>query len=216
MSTQSPTSSQAFQRLLEHPALWRVGNAARADVLLTGFAALDDSLPGGGWPRTGLIEILPDQVGSGELYLLLPLLAALTCKERARWCTWVTPPYEPYAPALAAHGLALDKMLMVRTRESFWAVEQALASGASDIALGWIGCMDTRGTRRLQLAAERGRALGVLFRSPRAAREPSHAVLRIQVEQDDAGIRLRMLKSRGGRQGWLPLSWGELHAPEEW
>ena len=45
-------------RLLEHPAIWRGRSAARAESLPTGFGAIDSCLPGGGWPRTGLIEIL--------------------------------------------------------------------------------------------------------------------------------------------------------------
>jgi hypothetical protein len=209
-------SSPAHTRLLEHPAIWRVGHSAHPGVTPTGIPPLDDCLPGGGWPRSGLIEILTERVGSGELYLLLPLLVALTRRPQARWCTWVTPPHEPYAPALARHGLMLEKMLMVRTTQVLWAFEQALGSGASDIALAWPKRLIARDTRRLQLAAERGRALGVLFREQRVAREASHAALRMQVEQGDAGIRLRLLKSRGGRQGWIPLSWNELRAPEEW
>ena len=45
-------------RLLEHPAIWRGRSAARTETLPTGFDALDECLPGRGWPRTGLTEIL--------------------------------------------------------------------------------------------------------------------------------------------------------------
>src|SRR5262249_61207439 len=65
-------------RLLEHPAIWRGTSVARTEVLPTGFSALDDRLPGGGWPRSGLIEILVSRFGVGELTLLLPALAAMT------------------------------------------------------------------------------------------------------------------------------------------
>src|SRR5882757_3608875 len=92
-------------RLLEHPAIWRGTSVARAEVLSSGFAALDERLPGGGWPRSGLIEILVSRLGVGELTLLLPLLAALTSGPQARSCVWVAPPFEPFAPALAAHGV---------------------------------------------------------------------------------------------------------------
>jgi hypothetical protein len=101
-------------RLLEHPAIWRGRSAARAEVLPTGCVAFDACLPGGGWPRTGLIEILVPRFGVGELYLLFPALAALTRRPGARWCVWVAPPLEPYAPALSAHGAALERMLVVR------------------------------------------------------------------------------------------------------
>ena len=101
-------------RLLEHPAIWRGRSAARAEVLPTGCAAFDACLPGRGWPRTGLIEILVSRFGVGELYLLFPALAALTRRPAARWCVWVAPPLEPYAPALSAHGAVLERMLVVR------------------------------------------------------------------------------------------------------
>ena len=220
-------------RLLEHPAIWRGRSAARrVEVLPTGYAALDACLPGGGWPRTGLIEILVPRFGVGEIYLLLPALAALTRRPAARWCVWVAPPLEPYAPALIAHGAAIERMLVVRAPaggslagrsvapEALWAFEQTLGSGASDIALAWAartgaaaavtspaGSPRPRGIRRLHLAAERGKTLGVLFRPHRAAEESSAAILRVAVEAKGAGARVTLLKSRGGARGSIDLSW---------
>ena len=195
-------------RLLEHPAIWRGRSAAPVESLPTGYGALDPCLPGGGWPRTGLIEILVSRFGVGELYLLLPALAALTRRPLARWCVWITPPLEPYAPALAAHGADLERMLVVRAPEALWAFEQTLGSGASDIALAWAARNPpSRAVRRLQLAAERGRTLGVLFRPRRAARESSAAVLRMVVEPKAGGARVTLLKSRGGARGSIDLEW---------
>jgi len=67
--------------------------------------------------------------------------------------------------------------------------------------------------RRLQLATQRGRTLAFLLRpwSVRAAQEPSHALLRLGVEPhchgNRTGVRLSILKSRGGAQGqwWMAL-----------
>ncbi len=195
-------------RLLEHPAIWRGRSAAPVESLPTGYGALDPCLPGGGWPRTGLIEILVSRFGVGELYLLLPMLAALTRQPLARWCVWISPPLEPYAPALAAHGANLERMLVVRAPEALWAFEQTLGSGASDIALAWaVRNPPARAVRRLQLAAERGRTLGVLFRPRRAARESSAAVLRVVVEPEARGARVTLLKSRGGARGSVDVEW---------
>ena len=231
-------------RLLEHPAIWRGRSAARAEVLPTGYAAFDACLPGGGWPRTGLIEILVSRFGVGELYLLFPALAALTCRPAARWCVWVAPPLEPYAPALNAHGATLERMLVVRpsgdrgvsegtpsggqrgrpsgqrgnpqrgnpqrgrASEPLWAFEQTLGSGASDITLAWAARSPrARALRRLQLAAERGKTLGVLFRPLRAAQESSAAVLRLAVEPKPGGARVTLLKSRGGARGSIEVVW---------
>lgn len=194
-------------RLLEHPAIWRGRGAARREALPSDFAALDEWLPGGGWPRAGLIEILAARFGSGELYLLLPALAALTRAAAARWCVWVAPPLMPFAPALAAAGIALDRVAVVGGARPLWAFEQVLGSGACDAALAWGGQPKPRELRRLQLAAERGRTLGVLFRPRRAARETSPAVLRLGLTPLAAGVRVTLLKGRGAVRSTIELSW---------
>jgi hypothetical protein len=206
-------------RLLEHPAIWRGRSAAQRAGLPTGFATLDEYLPDNGWPRTGLIEILVSRFGSGELTLLVPALSALTRAAAARWCVWVAPPLVPFAPALASCGVVLDRVAVVggarsarqdagfRGTPGLWALEQTLGSGACDAVLGWVRQVKSRDIRRLQLAAERGRTLGVLFRPRRAAREASAAVLRLSVEPLAAGVRLTILKGRSAHRDALDLSW---------
>ena len=219
---------QQLAELLAHPSVWRGRSRAALETFPTGFAALDAGLPGGGWPRHGLIEILTPRPGVGELYLLLPALAALSRAMPARWCTWVSPPHEPFAPALQAHGVALERMLLVRTLSSpsgarnsqrrrgdgdmsLWALEQALRSGACEIALAWLPRVSPRGIRRLQLAAEQGRALGVLYRSQHFAHVASPAMLRVLLdpiaEPGRQGARVRLLKSRGGSREPIELTW---------
>ncbi len=202
-------------RLLEHPAIWRGTSVARTEVLSSGFDALDERLPGGGWPRSGLIEILAPRFGVGELTLFLPLLRALTSAPTARSAVWVAPPFEPFAPALAAHGVALERILVVRVPDApgggaLWAFEQSLASGACDFVMTWAKRPRAKEIRRLQLAAEQGRCLGVLFRPLRAARESSHALLRMSVEPSVRGVRINLLKSKGGLRGAVEL---DLTAP---
>jgi protein ImuA len=216
-----PPDDPRLARLLEHPALWRGRNAAHSTTVPTGFAALDATLPGGGWPQVGLVEILISRLGVGELYLILPALASLTQRLEARWCAWIAPrepiaemgsrarlPLEPFAPALAAHGLNLPRVLVARTESPLWACEQALRSGACDAAVAWMQRVPVRALRRLQLAAERGRTVAFLFRglSTRAVREPSAAVLRITVQPVREGARISILKSRGSPRGAICLS----------
>src|SRR6187549_3403119 len=177
-----PATDQQLSELLAHPSVWRGRSRAATETFPTGFAALDAGLPGGGWARHGLVEILTPQPGVGELYLLWRVLAALSRLAPARWCTWVSPPHEPFAPALAAHGVAVDRMLIVRTHLPLWAHEQALRSGACEVALAWLPRASPRAVRRLQLAAEQGRALGVLYRSQKYASEASPAMLRVLLE----------------------------------
>lgn len=211
-----PATDQQLAELLAHPSVWRGRSRATLEILPTGFAALDAALPGGGWPRHGLVEVLTPQLGVGELYLLLPALAALSRRDPARWCTWVSPPHEPFAPALEAHGVALDRMLIVRTHLPLWAQEQALRSGTCEMVLGWLTRVTPRAIRRLQLAAEQGRALGVLYRSLHSAAEASPAMLRMVLEplagQGGRGARVTLLKSRGGSREPVDLRWADAAA----
>ena len=165
-----------LEQLLAHPALWRAGSAARGAVWPSGFAPLDAGLPGGGWPRSGLIEILPMRFGQGELQLLLPALASITRRSEARWCIWVAPPLQPFAPALVAAGVALSRLLIVRAPmrgrrpTSLWAFEQALGSGAcesragrSGVPRGCTGCTGGRTARRgRRSGANRSSVFGAL------------------------------------------------------
>jgi hypothetical protein len=207
----STAHHKQLQELLAHPSVWRGRSRAAIPTLSTGFAALDAGLPGGGWPRHGLIEVLTPHPGVGELYLLLPALAALSRLSPDRWCTWVSPPHEPFAPALEAHGVELSRMLVVRTHLPLWAHEQALKSGATSLAMAWLPRASARAIRRLQLAAEQGRALGVLYRSQHFAGEASPAMLRLLLEPmvrgGRQGARVVLLKSRGGSREPIDLEW---------
>lgn len=200
-------TSSALTELLRHPALWRGRSAARIEALPTGYEALDAALPGGGWPRAGLVEILTPRTGVGELRLLAPLLARLGAEQPPRWTAWVAPPFEPYAPGLAACGIALERQLVVRTDTALWAMEQTLLSGACEAVLAWVRRAHPNSVRRLQLAAERGRSSGFLFRALRSAREPSPAMLRLLLSPAPGGVHVELLKSRGGARGTVELAW---------
>lgn len=181
--------------------LWR-GNrfpAAAPPGVPTGWAGLDRLLAGGGWPRGAVTEILTTAPGAGGLQLLMPSLAQLG--QEARWLAFVAPPLLPYAPALAAWGVALERLLVVRPGTAdgaLWAVEQALRSAACSAVLAWPAAIEPTALRRLQLAAEAGAALAVLFRPPDAAARPSPAALRLAVRPTAGGWLVEVLKRRGG------------------
>ena len=185
----------------QHPALWRGGDLARMAVpgVASGFAALDAELPGGGWPVGGLTELMPAHEGIGELRLLGGALARLSAT--GRHLAWIAPPHRPYAPALAAAGIHLAQLVVVRTKtaqETLWATEQALRSNACGAVLAWPAAgVDYPALRRLQIAAEGSRALAFLFRLPRAAQNTSPAVLRLLLDTDRGGLAVTIAKRRG-------------------
>lgn len=191
--------------ILQRPGIWRGREIARNTGLehtATGFAELDRLLPGGGWPQGALTELLHAQPGIGELRLLMPALARLS--RQGRWIAIVAPPYIPYAPALASFGLDLSHVLLVHpktTTDALWAVEQGLRSGTCGAVLAWPKQVDQQALRRLQLAAETGKAWGILFRDPAEQAQSSPAALRLRLEARNGDTAVQVLKCRGGNAG---------------
>jgi hypothetical protein len=186
--------------LLDRPDIWRGGAVSRAGIpaVPTGFPELDAQLPGCGWPAGTLTEVIPAHEGIGELRLLGPALSALS--RQGLRLAWIAPPYLPYAPALAAAGIDLSALIIVRTgspKETLWAAEQVLQSNACGAVLAWPQTAKYAELRRLQIAAEGGRAPAFLFRPAKAGREPSPAVLRIALGTAQGGLAVHVLKRRG-------------------
>jgi hypothetical protein len=204
---------QKVHALLEDPRLWRAGRHERRwATLSSGDPRLDALLPGGGWPAAMLTEIAVERWGSGELALFLPLLARLCATgpgEATRWIAWIAPPFLPYAPALAAAGVDLARLLLVHPRddtEALWATEQALRSGSCSAVLAWARRANGRQLRRLQLAAEHGRAPLILFRPLAALAEASPAGVRLRLAMEQDGACLHFVKQRGGGSS-VSLPW---------
>jgi len=90
-----------------------------------------------------------------------------------------------YPPAAAAWGIDLNRLIIVRPRgmrDALWATLQSLRS--SSVAAVWapLERLDSREFRQLQLAAQAGRALGLLLRPVHVRGQPSWADVRLLVE----------------------------------
>lgn len=190
---------QSLETVLNHPTIWRGNGCARVAIpsIPTGFSEFDAVLPGGGWPAAALTEIYAERTGIGEMQLFMPAAARLT--GAGRWITLIAPPHIPYAPALAAHGIRLSHLILVRApdvEERFWACEQALHSQGCGAVLAWMDRAPERALKRLQLAAESSNAAALLFRSARAV-PASPAALRLHVGRAQSWTVVRILKRRG-------------------
>jgi hypothetical protein len=189
----------ALEDILQRHPVW-LGGAIRSDIprISTGYELLDEELPGGGWPTGALTEILGGQEGIGELQLALPALAALTWAGKR--VVWLAPPHLPYAPALAAAGVELSQLAVVRAprrRDALWAAEQVLRAGCCHALLGWFRRVGYDELRRLAVAAEASPAWVALFRPHEAAAESSPACLRLALEPERDALCVRILKRRG-------------------
>jgi hypothetical protein len=207
----SAAVESSLQNLLQRPDIWRLQDRGRALSaamgLPTGFAALDDALYGGGWPRAALTELLTGQCGIGELELLLPALTELSRQQLLQ--VWINPPFIPYAPALVQSGIALSSVLIVRTeaKQQLWACEQALRSAACGAVLYWPStALRYPELRKLQVAASAQQGLAFLMRPPLCAAQTSPAVLRLQLNAGaNNQLAVQILKQRGTHSGQMIL-----------
>ncbi len=199
----SPLRTPVDQLLGSRSDLWRGRRRPDSAVFASGRADLDAWLPGGGWPRGRLIELLPQRPGSGELELLLPLLAE---RSRQGWpLMLIAPPFVPGPQRLQQAGVRLDRLVVVRAAaQALWAGEQALKSGLCGAIVLWHprGRVEARAVRRLQLAAGQGSAPLFLCYQPSQQAPPSLAALRLAIRP---GPELELLRGDDSRQRCLHL-----------
>jgi protein ImuA len=161
----------------------------------TGSPALDSLLPAGGLRRGTLVEYLTASAGNGAATLALSA-AREACREGRAFVVLDAdtltrsvsegPRSRFYPPAAAAWGIDLAAMLVLRPvnqADALWAVDQALR--CPGVGAVWAACdrLDVRDFRRLQLAAECGRTLGLLFRPARLRGQPTWADVQWEVGQ---------------------------------
>lgn len=189
-----------------HPALWLGHQLGRTgdDAVPSGFAALDRHLPGGGWPRRALTELLLPHPGIGEVRLVGATLASL--QKAGRLVMLFDPPAQLSAGALEGLGLELSQLLVVDTRsrvlpgaDSLWALEQALKSGHVGAVMAWLPArLRAERLRRLQLAAHAHDGPAFVLRELAAQQRPTSAPLRLALKPAGAdALSLRVLKRRG-------------------
>ncbi len=199
-----------LEDILQRQPVWRgTGLAQCPPGVPTGFTSLDAALPGGGWPRGGLTELLGDAGGIGELQLVLPAAARLTASGKR--VVWLAPRHVPYAPARAAARVDLAQLVVVQPggrREALWAAEQVLRTPACHALLAWIPRARYAELQRLAVAAEAGGGLAFLFRPAAAMHESSPASLRLALEAGAGELVVRIFKRRGAPESaplGLPL-----------
>ena len=168
-------------------------------VLPTGLAALD-ALLGGGVVR-GRVAELHGGPASGKTTLALLALARATDLGLA---AYVDGPGELYAPAVAALGVTLPRLLVVRPKtlaQALWSAEVLARAGtfavvAADLT-GLNGAVPPAASRRLAEAADAGRA-AVLLLAP----VPTGLTTSLRLRSSAAGPgRLRVEVERGGAPG---------------
>ena len=188
-----------------HPSLWLGHQLGRtgSDAVATGFSRLDAELPGGGWPRRALAELLLPHAGVGEIRLLAPALVA--AQRAGRLVMFFDPPAALAAAALASLGFDVEDLLIIQTRarsvpgDSLWALEQALKSGHVGAIVAWLPPrLRADRLRRLQLAAYQHDGPAFVMREAAVAGQPTASPLRLGLQAGGADrLQVRVLKRRG-------------------
>lgn len=189
---------------LSLPGVWRADELGTqsGEVLACGHPELDLALPGSGWPRGNLTEILQAQPGLHEWRLLLP---ALRRAAQTGQLVLIAPPHRPHLAMLACQGLPVHRLLLVEARtpaERLWAAEQALRCRDVGALMAWLPQARPEQLRRLQLASQASpaarRPLVFAFRSIDARHDSSPAPLRLTLQaQAEDGLALHIIKRRG-------------------
>jgi protein ImuA len=212
MLSQNPVS-----RLLPDLAalchVWRAGELGSASqrTVDTGYAGLNQALPGGGWPQGALIELLQPQAGLHEWGLLAPALAAQQLQAPRQLMVLVGAPYLPFGPALGARQLDMQRLLAVQAQGSalLWATHEALQCADVGSVLAWLPHARSANLRRLQIAAQAHGKLLFVFRPLMARLESSPAPLRLLLESmtgeagkagkagETGNLAVHVLKRRG-------------------
>jgi protein ImuA len=202
-------------------SIWRADQMGswQATAATTGYQQLDQELPGQGWPRSALIELLLQQPGIGEMRLLKPALEIIARKRRV---ALVQPPYLPQAAAWLDWGMAPEQLLWIQTRrtaDALWSAEQILQNGSCGALLFWQPQIRSEALRRLHLAAQTSDTVFWMFRPLAAAQDSSPAPLRLALRPASAGLAIDIVKRRGPQreepiilqfmQGTLPVMGGE-------
>ena len=180
----STNSATTLAEVLARPDIWRGGTLASAPKpgVPTGFAALDAELPGGGWPRGALVELMARHRGVGEMSLLMPALTAQFSGTHHGSIVFIAPPLLPFAPGWIT---CLQRLMVIRARgnDAAWACARTLDTEGIAAVLAWLPDSRVATIRRLQLLAERSDALVFVFRPCACATQSSPAPLRLMLDK---------------------------------
>jgi protein ImuA len=211
-SADSPASAALDQAAILAALRARLERLEGGGRAVAGLVAIP-GLPGGGLARAALHEVLAAAPGCGAAF------AAVLLGRSGGTVLWIASAadgLQAWPPGLAGCGLDPADLTLVRAerpQDALWAMEEALRCPAvAGVALALAGGLPLTATRRLQLAAEAGRALGLLLRPEAMAAEPSAALTRWRVAPlpaaDSPRWRLELLRAKGSApDGPWTLAW---------
>ena len=184
---------------LHHVNAWENTTVAGSSLVTpTGSAVLDELLPGGGWPRSGLVEIILPDAFSDAMCVLMPALVRIS--QQHRWIAMVNPTWPARSQLFTEPAVRHERVLQVNPhpgRSALWTAESLLHAGECSVVMAWPNCRTELMGKRLEKAAEHGKALGILFSYEGLQTQPSGVALRIRLESGREGRAVYLLNGRG-------------------
>jgi protein ImuA len=201
LALQAPSPSNSPLPPAIEAAVWHASElgASRLVTFPTGWAALDEQLPGGGWPCQAITEILAPQPSVLEWRLLGPALAAAVSS--GRQVVVVGPPRHPHLPGLRHAGIDERHLVWIQAdspAERLWVTEQLIKSNSAGALVAWLPQARQEQLRRLQVCAQSHEGPVFLCRPESARHQSSAAPLRVLASVGlDWELRVEVFKRRG-------------------
>ena len=215
----------------------RVGHGK---IISSGCEAINRLLPSRGYSPGTLVQwLVPDRFSSGRNQPngLKPggyaadyfsLLSAIEACRDGRSLVVLDPWHQFYPPAVAALGVDMANLIILRSQpkptaqnqsarlnpqtdsDLYWAIDQSLRCSAVGAVWGPLGSIDQRWFRRFQLSAESSGCLGLFIQSAHEAGQPSWAEVQWLVAGAKANrsnctndrqqrVQLQLLRCRGSK-----------------
>jgi len=177
--------------------LWQASQTQTVpDKLATGIDVLDDALQGG-FPQRGMARI-QSTMGIGELRLCMPILKQRQQDQRQLFL--IASPAQVNAEMLLEYELSTERTFFINNHDlaaQLWACEQCLKSGCSHTVILWCNKLSLNQAKRLQLAAEQGDSLLVVFQYSTSI-QALPISLSLSLSRKEQQLRINITKQRGG------------------
>ena len=187
---------------LRHALAARRPSRTSVRSVRTGITALDDAGADEGFRGGAVHELLWRSACPTTLMLLL----AEAAQAGGGGIAWLDPDRELYLPAVAAAGIDLHRLILLRCtdrKQQLWALAECLRCRSVSATVAAVDRLSQIEARRLQLAAECGGGIGILMRPYRTANADYYAAAsRWLIEPaagDDLTQRWSVTLIHGGR-----------------
>jgi cell division inhibitor SulA len=200
-----------IELLQKNSLVWHAKTTSTTiDVKSTGFSELDEQI-GGGFNRTGVIDILSD-VAIGELRLLIPSLIGSTDK----LLVFIAPPGDINAQTMLYSGIDVTKIIVITPKnqaEALWAAELCLKSGSCHAVLLWpTEALAIHHVKRLQVASEKGECQQFILREKLQESLSLPVDIRLSIEASNTGLLAKIDKRK---RGW-PVKAFNINMLDKW